>query len=137
MRVFKEDSLNVYKLKFFTTIPNYRARCLYLGLEPLVDRRRCSMVVFVGDVIQYRIKCPEILSLFYFVAPQGNIIIRESIFIPFHRTNYGAREPITQASKYFNEVVRSGLDLSLPRTAFIYFLKLLYMNELLNEFITH
>ena len=82
--------------------PSYENRCELIKLETLQNRRVIFNVLFIRDLLMYKISSPYLLSLLNFNT--GLLTFRNrSIFkLNRHRTNYGNNEPITNMLKAVN-----------------------------------
>lgn len=107
--------------------PSYSARCQLLGILTLNVRRFAHDVLFIRDVLCYRINSPALLSQVPIYAPERRLRIRNVLFQPSHRTNYGRNEPISRALMSFNEVSRD-VDFHYSRDHFKTILLALLMN---------
>jgi hypothetical protein len=97
--VCREGLYNIYDL------PPYEHGCALLRLDIIVKWRTIACVMFIFDILSGRMNLPNFLS-----ALDLNILryqTRGSDFlrIGFHRTNYGAREPMSAAMREFNEII--------------------------------
>lgn len=91
-------------LRWNVDLPSYSSRCLLLGIQTLESRRKYFDVMFVRDVINYKINCPDLLSLINLHAPCHELRHNIFFYVPFHRVNYGNNEPITRCLRQANSV---------------------------------
>ena len=88
----------------FHHLPSYQSRCKLLGLELLSNRRKIACVSFVHDVLSSNIDSSELLCLFSINVPLRRLRSHAFLSVPFHRTNYGCNEPLTNCMLLYNEV---------------------------------
>ena len=85
-------------------MPSYTSRCLLLGIQSLESRRIYFEIMFIRDIINFKINCPFLLSLVCWYAPERNLRSRLLFEIPFHKVNYGYNEAITRCLRQANSV---------------------------------
>lgn len=105
-----------YKMKW-TSIPDYKARCLFLGIKSLESRRKIHGIMLVRDILCYHVRCPSLLLIVPIYVPSRALRGRKFLFESFHRTSYGINEPICRSIRQFNEVCQF-IELSNSRDLF-------------------
>ena len=99
-------------------LPPYENRCRVLVMDTLKKRRDIARVLLVFDLLSGKIDSPNLLTQISLNVPSYQTRSREFLFVEFHRTNYGAFEPINAAVRGFNEF--AGLfEFNLTRDKFI------------------
>ncbi len=68
----------------------------YFGLTLLFNRRRYYDVMFVFKVMNYLIKSPQILEMFFLNTPSYSLRQNELFHVEYHRTNYGKHSSLTR-----------------------------------------
>ena len=91
-------------LRWNVDMPSYKTRCLLLGIQSLETRRKYFDVMFVSDLINYKINCPDLLSLVGFHVPNRTLRNNRLFYVPFHRVNYGTNEPLTRCLRQANSL---------------------------------
>lgn len=82
----------------------YVFKCDLLRVKSLEHRRRDACAIFVFDILSGKIDSSSLLSLIDFRIPSRQLRHSDLLRIPFHRTNYGAGEPISYMMGVFNRV---------------------------------
>lgn len=103
-------------------LPPYGSRCSLLGLDTLKMRRVIAKVMFVFDILSGRVSSPSLLAEIGFRVPSYSTRRHEFLQIDYHRTNYGAFEPINAALHSFNEIADL-FDFNMSRSRFLAQLK--------------
>lgn len=85
-------------------MPSYNVRCLLIGIQTLVLRRKFYSIMFVRDILSSRINCSFLLNEIHFRIPSRNFRVSFLFAERFHRTNYGCNEPLTRCIKEANSV---------------------------------
>jgi hypothetical protein len=101
-----------------SVLPPYRGRCSLINLETLDVRRRIARVMYVFDILSGRVSSPHLLAEVGLRAPTYPTRRREFLHIDYHRTNYGAFEPINAALQSFNDVADL-FDFNVSRSRFV------------------
>lgn len=85
-------------------LPAYENRCRLIHLDTLCTRRNVAKALYVSDLLQGRVDCPEILQrINFYVQPRAlrhNMLLRPQN----HRTNYGMNSAVTGLQRVFNRV---------------------------------
>ena len=84
------------RLYSYENMPPYVVRCQLLNLSTLVKRRADNGVLFIKDILDNKIDCPELLSKVLFYAPSRDLRVRNIFYNAYHRTNYGLNEPMNE-----------------------------------------
>lgn len=87
-----------------TNLPAYSERCKLINIPTLAARRTFFQRIFVFDLLEGYIKCPELLEKIQLNVPQRTLRNPSALSIPLHRTNYGHNNPLTACLRGFNDV---------------------------------
>lgn len=87
-------------------LPDYPSRCMLISLETLAARRLKLQRMFVFDLMEGSIDCPELLQQINFNVPPRTLRSFPAIHIPFHRTSYGYNNPYCSCLRAYNDVSR-------------------------------
>lgn len=102
-------------------LPPYDERRKILGLERLSNRRKCSRVFFMYDILTRRIDAPDLLTMFESLrnspSHSYNLRVVNRFYLPHHRTDYGYNEPVTAICRDF-EPFNHIFDSTYTRTSF-------------------
>lgn len=98
-------------------LPPYEHRCALIRLPTLRDRRTLLQRLFIFDLLENNIDCPELLSRLRFNAPERVTRRMEFFRQPLQRTQYGQNNPLNVCCQLFN-VVYYLYDFSLSRNVF-------------------
>jgi hypothetical protein len=91
-----------YKCHIHFDRNNYDNIFAYFGLSTLRSRRIQLNLCFFFKVINYMITCSSILGLFLLHVPQCNFRSVHLLVVPYHRTNYGLRSPLSRICRNVN-----------------------------------
>jgi hypothetical protein len=91
---------------------------MLLSLETLETRRDIARILFVFDIFSGRVSSPPLLAEIGLRVPSYRTRQHDFFHIDFHRTNYGAFEPINAALHSFNEIADL-FDFDLSRSQFV------------------
>jgi hypothetical protein len=91
---------------------------MLLSLETWETRRDIARILFVFDIFSGRVSSPPLLSEIGLRVPSYRTHQHDFFHIDFHRTNYGAFEPINAALHGFNEIADL-FDFDLSRSQFV------------------
>lgn len=98
-------------------LPAYENRCALISLPTLATRRTYLQRLFVFDLLENNVDCPDILEKLRFNAP-GRTIRRTDFFRrSAHRTQYGQHNPLDVCCQVFNDVYHM-YDFNLCKSAF-------------------
>lgn len=95
----------------------YAFKCDLLNIKSLEQRRRDACAVFIFDILSGKINSPSLLNLIDINIPSRQLRLSTMLRIPQHRTNYGAKEPISNAMAIFNSVSNL-FDFGISRVVF-------------------
>lgn len=116
----------------FKNRPSYTTRCLLLGIDLLSNRRKIACSIFVLDLLMGKVNCPELLCDMGIFVPSRPLRSHEFLSIPFHRSNYGRNEPLTNCMANFNAVF-DVLDFNLSREVLVDRVKMKYYFSINNS----
>ena len=85
-------------------LPPYTDRCKLLNLPTLQDRRTLLQRLFVFDMLNGNIDCPDVLRKIDFHVPHRRLRNLLLLRIPTHRTSYGQCNPLDMCCSKFNDV---------------------------------
>ena len=112
----------------YRELPAYPVRCKLLGLESLSNRRQIASIAFIHDILTSRIDCPNLLNLLCINTPVINLRNRTFLSVPFHPTNYGRNEPITNSIVLYNKAFHL-IDFHLSRDSCLKAVKMFFYNN--------
>jgi hypothetical protein len=104
-------------------LPPCEHRCALLRLDTFVKRHSITCLMLTFDILSGRMNSPNLLSTVDLNTPQYRTRGNEFLRIGFHRTNYGAHEPISATMRKFNEDIAL-FDFILTRNQIMNRLKL-------------
>jgi hypothetical protein len=84
-------------------LPSYEVRCQILNIDSLAKRRKIASALLVGDSLNGRINCLNLISVWNVYVPKRFLRQHEFLYVPFHRTDYGSNEPTASMAKIFND----------------------------------
>lgn len=105
-----------YRLKERYNSNIYYELCRKHHLLPLVKRREISDITFLLKLASGSIDCPSLLSRISLKVPTRNLRQNELLHLPTASSNYKQNSYLWRASKNFNNINKSGLDLDLFNT---------------------
>lgn len=85
-------------------LPDYPSRCMLISLDTLSTRRLKLQQMFVFDLLEGNIDCPELLQQINFNVPPRALRSFPAINVPFHRTSYGHNSPYSSCLRAYNNV---------------------------------
>ena len=94
----------IWKLGWNIETPSYSTRCKQIDIQSLENRRKMNSVLFVSDILSYRINCSSLLSLIDLYAPSRPLRTRFLFFESDHRTNYAKNESVTRCVREVNRI---------------------------------
>ena len=112
----------------YNDLPPYPVRCKLLGLESLSDRRKISSISLIQDILTNKLLCQDLLSLLKINIPTRILRSTHFLSVPFHSTNYGRYEPITNCTVLYNEYCQY-LDFNVPRSVWKSLLKSVFYSS--------
>lgn len=95
----------------------YSFKCNLLGLQSLQSRRLSICCMFVFDILSNRMDVPNLLSLLNLNVPCRVFRQQRVLRLQYHRTDYGASEPIHNLSSIFNQC-NNLFDFGMSRNIF-------------------
>lgn len=104
--------------------PSYNSRCLHLGMISLEKRRQLHSMMFIYDLLNDNIDCPELLNKIPLCVP-GRLLLRHRIlfYIPLHRRNYTLNGPLTRSLIHLNSInEKSNVEFNASKICFKSFL---------------
>lgn len=105
-----------YRLKERYNSNIYYELCRKHHLLPLVKRREISDITFLLKLASGSIDCPSLLNKISLKVPSRNLRQNELLHLPTASSNYKQNSYLWRASKNFNNINKSGLDLDLFNT---------------------
>lgn len=85
-------------------LPPYEHRCALIGLPSLANRRVLLQRLFVFDILNNNVDCPELLSKLQINVPPRSTRRADFLRLPLHRTLFGQNNPFDICCRRFNEV---------------------------------
>lgn len=82
--------------------PPYKSRCQHLGMESLEKRRKVQSMLFLYDLINGNIDCPELLEKICFKVPFTSLRHNELFYVSCHRSNYALNSPLIRSFRDYN-----------------------------------
>lgn len=116
----------------YLDLPAYPVRCKLLGLETLSTRRQIACTLFIHDILTCKIDCPDLLFSIGINAPVRSLRNPPFLVIPFHSTNYGRNEPLSNAIALYNSNCFL-LDFHFSRESCRNILKLFFYNNVISQ----
>ena len=104
--------------------PSYEERCATLGLDLLSVRRNVAKALFIADLLNSSIDCPEILEQVNFHIRLRTLRSHQFLRVPRALTNYGRNEAVTSMCRVFNSCYEH-FDFNLSRDT----LRRLFLNH--------
>lgn len=98
-------------------LPDYPSRCMLISLDTLSTRRLKLQQIFVFDLMEGNIDCPELLQQINFNVPPRAYRSFPAINLPFHRTSYGRNCPLSSCLRAYNDV-SSAHEFGMTKNAF-------------------
>lgn len=98
-------------------LSSYDDKCKLIDLESLDNRRFLASVTFAFDVLSSHITCPRLLELFGLKIHRPGLRSDTIFNVPFHRSNYGFYEPISNCMRN-NNICSELLDFHFSRKVF-------------------
>ena len=98
-------------------LPPYTDRCKLLNLPTLEERRTLLQRLFVFDMLNGNIDCPDVLQKINFYVPPRRLRNHQLLLILTHRTSYGQCNPIDMCCLKFN-VVCNMFDFNVSKYRF-------------------
>ena len=80
------------------------------------------------DILANKLLCPDLLSLLKINIPTRILRSTHFLSIPFHSTNYGRYEPLTNCTDLYNEYCQY-LDFNVPRSVWKLLLKSVFYSS--------
>jgi Reverse transcriptase (RNA-dependent DNA polymerase) len=103
-------------------LPPYHSRCGLINLETLEIRRDIARIMYVFDILSGKVSSAPLLAEVGFRIPSYATRRHEFLHIDYHRTNYGAFEPINAALNSFNDIANF-FDFNVSRKRFVTLVK--------------
>ena len=94
-----------YKLNWRIERPSYSTRCSLFALSTLENRRTISSIIFIRDLIQNHIQCPELLRLLNFYTPRRPLRENFHFSNSVTRTTYAKGETIRHCTFLLNSYI--------------------------------
>lgn len=85
-------------------LPPYEHRCALINLPTLKTRRTYLQRLFIFDLLENNIDCPELLTRLRFNVPARTTRRTEFFRRSTHRTQYGQNSPLYVCCQSFNDV---------------------------------
>lgn len=95
----------------------YAERCTRINLDSLSDRRTLLQRLFVFDVLNDRIDCPDIMDQINFLVPARHLRSTQMLHIHRYRTDYGHNNPLAACCRSFN-VVSNVFDFNMSKITY-------------------
>lgn len=91
-------------VRLVNPLPTYELRCSWLGIQTLELHRQIQSFIFVFDLINGIIDCPDLLALIPFFVPPRRLRYNLIFNVPYHHTNYGLNSTLTRAFIHLNAI---------------------------------
>lgn len=94
-----------YKLGWQIERPNYTVRCALFGITMLDIRRKMYSIIFIRDLVQNHINCPDLLKKLCFYAPLRPLRENFHFVSRFSRSQFTESETIQHCCKHVNSIL--------------------------------
>ena len=94
-----------FKLKWQVAKPAYNIRCYLFDLCSLERRRELYSIIFIRDIVHYRIKCDVLVSLLNFYFPARALRETFHFRLPKLKSNFAFNNPIFRCMSITNKII--------------------------------